>query len=361
MHNSFSQDTGKQKIYVLYGLGGAGKTQVALKFIEKWTRFSDRILVDASTPQTIEAGLSNIAAEKQTGNSMQDGINWLLGNQEEWLLFFDNADDPDLNLNQFFPKCNHGNIIITTRNPNLRGAHSQMSDMEESEAVILLLKSAHQDVSEPNKLVAQEIVKALWYLPLAIVQAGAFIAESGNLGTYLDFFTKNHIELLNKRPTQSHDDYAWAVYTTWEMSFHKLTSPAAMFLQLCSFLHRDEITEEIFSRAAKQIITLQDSSHREPKKFRKLKSKLFRIFLPGSSQSGTSLSLGIENAKEFLSQFIGTNGEWDSFCFLKTANEIKAYLLISFHVERKSFSIHLLAVAARGGYEYFSCLDFQGK
>jgi hypothetical protein len=37
LHQFFAQDTQKQKIYVLYGLGGAGKTQIALKFIEEST------------------------------------------------------------------------------------------------------------------------------------------------------------------------------------------------------------------------------------------------------------------------------------------------------------------------------------
>ncbi|KAJ6447411.1 hypothetical protein C8R45DRAFT_1137601, partial [Mycena sanguinolenta] len=35
LHQFFADDTGKQKIYVLYGLGGAGKTQIALKFIQE--------------------------------------------------------------------------------------------------------------------------------------------------------------------------------------------------------------------------------------------------------------------------------------------------------------------------------------
>ncbi|KAF7371243.1 FabD/lysophospholipase-like protein [Mycena sanguinolenta] len=161
MHQFFAQDTRKQKVYVLYGLGGAGKTQVALKFIEEWTHFTDQLLVDASTTETIETGLKNIAARKQSGDSVPDALSWLIDNQEEWLLFFDNADDPNINLNQFFPKCNHGNIIITSRNPNLRGygAHSPVSNMEESDAVILLLKSAQQEASEANEVLALDIVK----------------------------------------------------------------------------------------------------------------------------------------------------------------------------------------------------------
>ncbi|KAJ7260838.1 hypothetical protein B0H12DRAFT_990290, partial [Mycena haematopus] len=118
--------------------------------------------------------------------------------------------------------------------------------MEEVDAVALLLKSAQEEMSASNKCLALDIVKVLWYLPLAIVQAGAFISESGTLDTYLDLFSKNRTELLKKKPTQTHDDYAWAVYTTWEMSFSKLSRPAAMLLQLCSFIHRDDIFEEIF-------------------------------------------------------------------------------------------------------------------
>ena len=40
MHQFFTRNIGKQKRYVLYGLGGAGKTQIALKFIEEWTKWA---------------------------------------------------------------------------------------------------------------------------------------------------------------------------------------------------------------------------------------------------------------------------------------------------------------------------------
>ncbi|KAJ6472001.1 P-loop containing nucleoside triphosphate hydrolase protein [Mycena sanguinolenta] len=340
MHQFFIQDTGKQKIYVLHGLGGAGKTQIALKFIEKWTHFTDRLLVDGSTTETIDKHLKNIAAIKQTGNSVQDALYWLLNDQKDWLLFFDNADDPAINLNQFFPKCNHGNIIITSRNPNLQvyGAHSQVSDMDEPDAVALLLKSAHQEVSETNKAFALDIVKTLWYLPLAIVQAGAFIFESGTLNTYLDLFRKNQTELLKKKPVQGHDDYTWAVYTTWEMSFCKLSQPAAMLLQLCSLLHRDNIFEQIFSRAAHGLCKLPNQLHN---RLQKHKFKFMEIIHAGSSPPEGLPANRILKAKDFLLYFM-TAGEWDSFIFLKVINEIKAYSLINFDQQRNSFSMHPL-------------------
>ncbi|KAJ7768810.1 hypothetical protein B0H16DRAFT_1307644, partial [Mycena metata] len=105
---------------VLHGLGGAGKTQIALKFIkDSSSRFSDIFFIDTST-NAIDTGLKNIAVLKDFGDSLQDGLLWLTSKVEEWLLLFDNADNPSINLNDFIPRCNHGNIIITSRNPGLR-------------------------------------------------------------------------------------------------------------------------------------------------------------------------------------------------------------------------------------------------
>ncbi|KAJ7853125.1 P-loop containing nucleoside triphosphate hydrolase protein [Mycena olivaceomarginata] len=266
LHQFFAQDTQKQKIYVLYGLGGAGKTQIALKFIEESTDFNDCFLVDASTRETIETGLKHIALVKQTGNSSQDALSWLASKQEDWLVFFDNADNPKINLNQFFPKCNHGNIIITSRNPNLciYGGHSQVSDMEESDAVALLLRSVQQEESAAKKLLALDIVK------------------------------------------------------------------------LCSFIHRDDISEEIFLRAANYMAKVPEQAQYK-KRLQQLKSKFMQIFSLRSSSNPEEIQ-----PSKFLSYFADSTGKWSSLQFLKYTNEIKAYPLISFHPESKTFSIHPL-------------------
>ncbi|KAF8144885.1 hypothetical protein K438DRAFT_1945281 [Mycena galopus ATCC 62051] len=325
MHQLFAEKTGKQRIYVLYGLGGAGKTQIALKFIDGSTSFTDKFFVDMSSTETIETGLRAIAVAKGIGNSSQDALKWLATRDEQWLLFFDNADDPKINPNRCFPKCNHGNIIITTRNPSLRiyGAHSQISDMEESDAIALLLKSAMEENSIPNELLAADIVKA---------------------------------KLLSEKPTLSHDDYAWTAYTTWQMSFERLSPLAAKFLQLCSFLHQDGISEDIFGRAAYSLV--QDQSEDKPKKLQKLKAKFKRLW----SRSEISPKNNAENPHKFLSWFLGPNGEWDSASFVKVTKEIMAYSLINFDVERKSFSIHPLVhewsrTTLADPDSYYSCMS----
>ncbi|KAJ7814557.1 P-loop containing nucleoside triphosphate hydrolase protein, partial [Mycena leptocephala] len=318
MHEFFNKGIGKQDIYVLHGLGGAGKTQIGLKFINDSSHhlndhvfsFTDKFFLDGSTVETIDTGLKNIASMKNVGNSSQDALQWLAKNREDWLLFYDNTDDPKLNLNSFLPQCTHGNIIITTRNPGLcvyAGANSAVSDMAEGDGLALLLKSAAQDITPVNERMAAEIVKELCYLPLAIVQAGAFISQSGTLNSYLDIYRKNRAQLLSEKPAQSHDNYARTVYTTWQMSFDCLSPPAAMFLQLCSFLHWDGITRR-FSAGLQH-------TH----------------FIFWSIQRSTAKTTGVPCT------FLEPAGEWDTLHFLKVTNEIKAYSLLTFDPREKCF------------------------
>ncbi|KAJ7697165.1 hypothetical protein B0H17DRAFT_891039, partial [Mycena rosella] len=246
----------------------------------------------------------------------QDALQWLKSKPDEWLLFFDNADDPKMDLNNYFPQCTHGNILITSRNPGLcvyADSHSAISDMEEPDAVNLLLRSAAQDTTDHNKAIAADIVKVLCYLPLAIIQAGAFISQSGRLNGYLALYAKNKTLLLSQKPTQSHDNYAWTVYTTWQISFNQLSQRAKTFLQLCSFLHYHGISEDMFRNAA---------SYK---------------FGP-SSPSKEELQMPLE----VLSQFSDLSGNWDPLCFIYVTSEVRAYSLITSHSEQNLFSIHPL-------------------
>ncbi|KAJ7024091.1 hypothetical protein C8F04DRAFT_1239820 [Mycena alexandri] len=308
MHTFFTLDSGKQLIYVLHGLSGVGKTQIALKFIqESSANFSDIFLLDASTLDTINTGLKNIAVSKFVGDSAQDALTWLQSKHGNWLLFFDNADDPKINLNKLFPQCNHGNIIITSRNPGLQtyGDHSPVSDMEDKDAITLLLQSAAKESSEENIQAAA-----------AIVKAGSFILQSEDIAGYLTLYQKNRARLLSEKAVQSHDHYAWTVYTTWQISFDRLSQLAATLLQLCSFLHYSGISEDMFSNASKYS---------------------FPVWLPAKEE--------LQEPLQFLSHFLGPTGEWNSLRFSEVTNEIKSYSLITFDAVTKLFYIHPLVHA----------------
>ncbi|KAJ7433393.1 hypothetical protein FB451DRAFT_1380355 [Mycena latifolia] len=297
MHQYFTDSPGNQHIFLLHGLGGVGKTQIALKFIRKSaSQFTDIFLIDTSTLATIDAGLKNIATAKSAGDSSKDALQWLTSKQHEWLLFFDNADDPNINLNEYLPQCSYGNIVITSRNPGL-----------------CVYAGAAQDTTDDKKDTAAHIVKVLHYLPLAIVQAGAFISKSGNMENYLGLYAHHRAQLLSQKPIQSHDNYAWTVYTTWQISFDRLSDQAKAFLKLCSCLHYQGIREEIFKNATNYTLEPSGSSKEE-----------------------------LERPLQLLSQFLGPSGAWDPLCFLDITNELRAYSLINFDPENKIFSIHPL-------------------
>ncbi|KAJ7278516.1 hypothetical protein C8J57DRAFT_1503393 [Mycena rebaudengoi] len=319
MHTYFSRDIGKQHVSLLHGLGGAGKTQICLKFLDETdkSRFTDVFFLDASTIDTIQSGLKNIALTRSFGSEADDASHQLASSLDEWLLIFDNADNPSINLFNYFPQSSKGNILITSRNPQLYvhapDSHHHISDMEEEDAVGLLLASAMQPLNTETENLARDIVKALYCFPLAVVQAGAFIARTGTLNKYLTLYEQNRGELLSRLPDQTHDKYAWSVYTTWDISFRCLGQMAAKFLQICSFLHHEGISEAIFCSAA---------------------TYKYRPLGPTEKQ--------IEEPQKFLKNFLTQAGSWNDLHFTDVTSEIKGYSLINQNPNTNLFSIHPL-------------------
>ena len=136
-------------------------------FILVYQRFSEVFFVDASTVDTITADLRSIAVAKGAGGSENDALTCLSRKREEWLLLFNNADDTMLNLRDYFPPCAHGNILITSRNHDIRQhamgqrSHCKVSGLTETEAERLLLDVAgiNDEHADQNKILASTIVK----------------------------------------------------------------------------------------------------------------------------------------------------------------------------------------------------------
>ncbi|KAJ7614890.1 P-loop containing nucleoside triphosphate hydrolase protein [Roridomyces roridus] len=279
MQECFSQEPKKRRIFVLYGLGGSGKTQIALKFLEETSddnffmiddlfRVSRQFFLNASSSEALNNSFMNIAISQRFGQTPEAGIQWLISEHKEWTLLFDNADDPKLKLLPFLPQCIHGKIIITSRNPQLAvygpASHSQVGDLDQENAALLLLARAVKEHTDENYKMA------LSYLPLAIVQAGAYMAKFKCLMDYLSIYRQNKEELLRQHPDQTLDNYEWTVYTTWQISFEKLSPVAAQFLQLCALLHHSNIPGSIFAKATQWILKNEGNeteSMREARKF----------------------------------------------------------------------------------------------
>lgn len=129
------QASREQQRVVLGGIGGVGKTQLAIAYARQHQHsYSSVFWLNATSEVTLYASLRPLvqvlspAKGLATLNNEQvltEMHNWLSrADNTRWLLIFDNHDDPDLfHLESFYPNVGHGSIIATTRLPDRVGGH----------------------------------------------------------------------------------------------------------------------------------------------------------------------------------------------------------------------------------------------
>ncbi|QRV95656.1 kinesin light chain [Ceratobasidium sp. AG-Ba] len=319
-------------VFVLYGLGGSGKTQLALKTVQQTKDiWSDVVFVDATTNETAIAALAGFAKEKNVGDSHESALRWLSKRQERWLMIIDNADDPDVDIRQYTPDADHGSILVTTRIKQhvalARGDDSdyRVSEMEPEEAMEALLKAAktkYIDLSAAEREAARRLLKDLGYLALAIVQAGAYIFSSGcSFTQYWDMFTRHHqntLESASQLPIKM-DEYQKSVYTTWHMSYELLGIDAKRLLHLMAFMHHADIVEDIFRRCAIRLRTY------EPE-------------IP-ATESEKKIHAYVT---ECLAPYLDKAGAWDSHAFRNKMTVIASYSLINYDKVNSAYTLHIL-------------------
>ncbi|KAI4194798.1 MAG: hypothetical protein LQ350_007568, partial [Teloschistes chrysophthalmus] len=245
----------QQKRFVIHGLGGSGKTQVCLKFVEDHReKFWGIFWIDASSVESLERGYLQVAEACGLEARVSVVRRWLSNAAEPWALILDNADDPRLDISRYFPVGNRGFILITTRNPDCQ-LHStvgsyELGVMATYEAVTLLLRAAGED-NISNRLkrdAAESVVHTLGYLALAITQAGAVIRQGYcKLEDYQTLYSRRRKELLSQKAIQGGEDYRYTVYTTWEVSRQMIEEmlteagqDALALLRIFSFLHYED-------------------------------------------------------------------------------------------------------------------------
>jgi tetratricopeptide (TPR) repeat protein len=187
-------------------------------------------------------------------------------------MIFDNADIlSPAELEVYFPPGMRGNILITSRNSGMVTLTSprnslEVTEMEERDAIELLLKaSCLESPTLDVQIQAFKIVKELFCFPLAIDQAGAYIASGATtIGDYLAKYSKHQKTLLSHSEFTGASKYNRTVYETWELSYKEIqqraksddshkanaANSAILLLELFHFFHHEGITEEIFSYAA---------------------------------------------------------------------------------------------------------------
>ncbi|KAF6223218.1 hypothetical protein HO133_000060 [Letharia lupina] len=267
----------EQKIFVIVGYGGIGKSEVCLKFANDHRQhFWGVFWIDASSEETAKQSFIDIG--KLCGGkaeTFEQVKTWLANICYSWILIIDNADNPDIDYAIFFPSGEKGNILLTTRNQQCC-AHAtvgreDLDHLDLQDATSLLFKAAGIAESSrgDNHKAAEKVVQDLSYHTLAIVQAGAFIKlRFCSLEEYPILFKEEAEKLLNYRPIQAQSTYG-SVFATFEISATHLGSSqdqnaanALSLLPLLGFFHFQEIPVLMFSRARDEAIAIREKRGR---------------------------------------------------------------------------------------------------
>jgi tetratricopeptide (TPR) repeat protein len=269
----------------LDGLGGIGKTQIALEIAYRVKdNYPDCSVfwIPAMTSASFETAYREIGNRLQTEGITEPGADVktlvkqaLSQSLDHWLLIVDNADDTELffdgttRLSKYFPSSKGGSILFTTRRSefavkcDIPGQHIiTVPEMTEGEALALFDNTLNQDQHDIESI--KEIVCLLSYLPLAVKQASAYVSMKRlPIKTYLEYCQSSEqdfLRLLGKgfEDTTRYDDSINPVAMTWMISFTQISrdSPlAAQFIKQICFLAERDIPIDLLSHGHDKIET----------------------------------------------------------------------------------------------------------
>jgi hypothetical protein len=139
--------------------------------------------------------------------SVESVLQWMSYLPGQWLVVFDNADNPSPEeVVKFIPPGNRGNILISSQNPSMGlrivpfENRIEINEIEESDAISLLLKASFLDALVQNIQAAKGIVTELGCIPLAVDHADAYLqAERCDINEYLSQFFLHCQSLISDR------------------------------------------------------------------------------------------------------------------------------------------------------------------
>jgi hypothetical protein len=243
--------------HALQGMGGVGKTQVAIEYAWRyrseydlvwWIRSDQLPLVRSSLAALAEPlGLQSAAASGidfaavSVLDALRRGMPY-----SRWLLIFDNADQPE-ELNDIIPR-GPGDVLITSRNHRWQAVVDTVpvDVFAREESAEFLARRVPKGV-DPDK--ANLLAKELGDLPLALEQAGALQAETGmSVDEYLRLLGEHAAKIMEEgRPPE----YPLSMTAAWRLSVTTLSKqlPEAMeLLRCCAFFSPEPIPRDIFRR-----------------------------------------------------------------------------------------------------------------
>ena len=270
----------------IYGLGGIGKTSLAVEFI--WRHKNEYpggiFWISGESNMTFQSSVREMALEMQITSPESDfsftlmkALAWLKKQSKMWCLVVDNLDQLEMSedmrklLRGKWKQGSRGHVIVTTRREPreiLRetGVEEksciELKRLTQEQSVEFLRKKTGRTKGEDSEV--RELASELSGLPLALDQAAAYIRYlSCSISDYVKQYREQieKLELLKKMKAQEPDEYTspdrLAVHTTWLMNFEHITNSkcydkeirvvATLLMEIFAFLGPDDIPREVFN------------------------------------------------------------------------------------------------------------------
>ncbi|KAL3419104.1 tetratricopeptide repeat domain-containing protein [Phlyctema vagabunda] len=307
----------EQRTYALCGLGGMGKTQIAIHYaftqrdtfwVVLWADCDSREkLTECYNRFSIRLGLRTEADPVQDAKGLVK--EWLEKTQKTWLLILDNADGPDKDalFRDFIPNCDQGSVLITSRDRNLilKFGGVEVHPLQETSAVDLLKRLSRFDPDKvpsdhhPEDTAALNLVKRIGCLPLGITQAANLInSDSCSITEFLGAYSNQeliqdseHLEISNSRQPS----YTHSLSTVWNMNFDRLNGDEKRLMNVIAFCDPDRFQLDLFEKVVTTLASEPDNADCKflstPRKIHKCKTGLVRSSLVWQNEFLRELSL----------------------------------------------------------------------
>ncbi|KOX33346.1 MULTISPECIES: FxSxx-COOH system tetratricopeptide repeat protein [unclassified Streptomyces] len=188
-------------VQVLHGMGGIGKTQIALAYAHRFGGQYDLVWwIDAEQADQLPVHYTELADRlgiaKPDAGSEHNARALLqhLRDRQRWLLILDNAEDPG-QIETWLPE-GPGHVLITSRNPDWQGvAHQTGLDVFTRSDAVAYLELRVPGIA-PDQ--ADALAKELGDLPLALAQAAGVVGSGMTLDRYRRLVTTSTARILKE-------------------------------------------------------------------------------------------------------------------------------------------------------------------
>jgi tetratricopeptide (TPR) repeat protein len=261
LHDSLTKARGARTAIfsqALYGLGGIGKSRVAVEYA--WAHADDYnalLFAVAETPEALRRNLAALASELvpqlDTTNDelrLPAVLDWLKANPG-WFLILDNVDVKEAlaAVQRLLSGLVGGHVVVTSRLADFSG-HFQPLELEVlaiDDATTFLLErtKGRRRVAAGDEASTREVAEALGGLALALEQAAAYVSKRRlTFAQYLQQWRSKRDEVLawfDKTVT----DYPYSVAVTWQTSVAQLTEGGRQLLERLAWLAPEKVFESL--------------------------------------------------------------------------------------------------------------------